>query len=35
MNFKELLLKSLSSDKYYNNTDLRINKNNNITELSG
>ena len=30
MNYKELLLKSISADKYYNNTDLRMNKNLNI-----
>ena len=30
MDYKELLLKSISADKYYNNTDLRMNKNLNI-----
>ena len=30
MDYKELLLKSISSDKYYNNTDLRMNKKYNI-----
>lgn len=30
MDYKELLSKSLSEDKYYNNTDLRMNRNYNI-----
>ena len=30
MDYKELLIKSLESDKYYDNTDLRINRNYNF-----
>ncbi len=30
MDYKELLIKSLESDKYYDNTDLRMNRNYNF-----
>ena len=30
MDYKEILLKSLVSEKYYTNTDLRMNRNYNI-----